>query len=421
MNRPVSTATTPLLRRLNVAAVLEYLMGAAAVTGTEVMTATGLSRPTVHAACDHLINLGWVVELDGRRPEGDGRPGRPARCYRFNAEAGYVLGIDLGEHKVSVMLANLKGETVAAITEPGRADDSASTRLASTRRAIRSASKAAGIESSQILAAGMGVPAPVTPAGRLVASADTDYLPGMGDIDIVKSVGRGHHWPVLLENDANLAALGERWKGVGAGVDDLIVILSGERLGAGIVLSGQLIRGFGGGAGELTFLELVDGVGDTRGIGAFARIQAQNAVTAIGKVRTSRVKHNGADEPSGHPSDAPPVLFNADSASITGDLVTAAARVGDPLATKILAQVADRMSRVIGVLATMLNPQLVVIGGASAEAFDLIHDSIAQRLPAYTKQPPQLEPSRLGDQGVMLGAVRLALDHIQTHVFDTLN
>ncbi|SDO67760.1 Sugar kinase of the NBD/HSP70 family, may contain an N-terminal HTH domain [Nakamurella panacisegetis] len=420
MNTAESTATTPLLRRLNMAAVLEYLMGVSAVTGSEVMTATGLSRPTVHAACDHLINLGWVVELDGRRPEGDGRPGRPARCYQFNAEAGYVLGIDLGEHKVSVMLADLRGEAVATATERSEPDDSAATRLATTRRAIRSASKTAGVESSQILAASIGVPAPVTPAGRLVASSDPEYLPGMADVDIVKGVRRGHHWPVLLENDANLAVLGERWKGVGVGVDNLIVILSGERLGAGLVLGGQLIRGFGGGAGELTFLELVEGIGDTHGIGAFARIQARDAVATLRKAKRGPSARSG-DEDSRHPADALLALSQGDPARITGDLVTAAARAGDPVAVEILGRVAERMARVVGVMATMLNPQMVVIGGASAEALELIHDPIAQRLSAYTKQPPQLERTRLGDRGVLLGAVRLALDHVQTHVFDALN
>lgn len=60
------------------------------------MAVLGLSRPTVHTVCESLIQLGWVTEVQDRRPQGGRRPGRPNRCYQFNAHAGYVLGIDLG-------------------------------------------------------------------------------------------------------------------------------------------------------------------------------------------------------------------------------------------------------------------------------------------------------------------------------------
>ncbi|WP_345711705.1 helix-turn-helix domain-containing protein, partial [Kineococcus glutinatus] len=111
-----ATPTTALLRRLNAGAVLDALRGArapgsgavgGAMTGTEVMAATGLSRPTVHTVCDALIDLGWVREAAGG--EETARPGRPARRYAFDARAGYVLGVDLGAHKVTVVLADLVG------------------------------------------------------------------------------------------------------------------------------------------------------------------------------------------------------------------------------------------------------------------------------------------------------------------------
>lgn len=409
-----STATAPLLRRINVSAVLEYLMAAGAVTGSEVMAATGLSRPTVHTVCDHLIDLGWVTELEGRRPEGDGRPGRPARCYQFNALAGCVLGIDLGENKVSVVLADLRGDQLASITsEFSDIHVSARDRVVLTRRALRAALKAAGADKSAVLAAAMGVAAPVTSSGHLLVSGG--YLPGMAAVDIAKSVGRGYDWPVLLENDANLAALGERWRGVAIGVDDLIVVLAGERMGAGLYLGGQLIRGHDGGAGELGFLELVEGVSGTDGIGATARMMGQAAVAASAVGGRSA----GGDRPDGGPQTLVD-LTGGDPGRVTGSLVTAAARAGDPAAVEILDVIAERMARVVGILAGMLNPQMVVIGGGSADALELIHDLIVQKLPPFTKEPPQIEPTSLGDRGVLWGAIRLALDHVQTHVFDSM-
>ena len=91
------------------------------------------------------------------------------------------------------------------------------------------------------------------------------------DVGLRTALQELHGWTVLLENDANLAALGERWRGSGAGVDDLVVLLAGERLGAGVLESGRLLHGRGGAAGEMGYLDLVEGVGSSDGIASLAR------------------------------------------------------------------------------------------------------------------------------------------------------
>ena len=91
------------------------------------------------------------------------------------------------------------------------------------------------------------------------------------DVGLRSALKELHGWTVLLENDANLAALGERWRGSGAGVDDLVVLLAGERLGAGVMESGRLLHGRGGAAGEMGYLDMVEGVGSSDGIAALAR------------------------------------------------------------------------------------------------------------------------------------------------------
>ncbi len=408
-----ATATAPLLRRLNASAVLAYLIGVGPVTGSEIMTATDLSRPTVHAACDDLIALGWVVEVDGRRPEGDGRPGRPARCYRFNAQAGYVLGVDLGEWKVSVRLADLQGrplmDTVVEFSG-NRAD--AQERVRGTRHGIRRVLRQAAVDVSSVLCACVGVAAAVRPNGRIYPSADPDYLPGLADVNIAEAVGRGNAWAVLVENDANLAVLAERWQGVAAGVDDVVLVLAGERMGAGIVVGGRLLRGATGAAGELAFFDLDDGVSDTHGIGATARMAGEVAVT------DARRRSRGAG-PAPDPGSLVG-LAGDDPDHVTGLLVEQAAAHGDPVAVAILEHVAARMSRVVGVLSTLLNPDLVVIGGGVSEVVERLKAPILAGLPAFVKQPPRLEASALGESGALVGAVRRALDHAESTIYQTL-
>ena len=98
MRLPKETAspTSPMLRRFSAKAVFDALRAGGPMTGSDLMAATGINRSTVHEICNDLIGAGWIRELDPRRPAGESRRGRRARVYEFNADAGRVLGIDLG-------------------------------------------------------------------------------------------------------------------------------------------------------------------------------------------------------------------------------------------------------------------------------------------------------------------------------------
>ena len=404
------TATAPLLRQLNGLTVLEYLWSVEQATGSEIMDATKLSRPTVHAACDDLISRGVVVELAARPAGGPGQAGRPARCYQFNAALGSVLGIDLGEWKVTVLLADLRGRPMSETTVdlPSHLAD-ARERVTATRAGIRRVLREAPATAGPVLCAGVGVAAAVRPDGSIYPSADPSYLPGMADIDLPAAIGRGYPWPVLVDNDANLALLAERSYGVATGADDVVLLLAGERLGAGILANGKLLRGHGGAAGELAFLELVDGVGNTHGIGAVARMLGEDAIR-----RTSRTPGVGALPPF---TDETLLRLAGDSAEhLTGKLVADAARAGDTTAQAILDHIAERIARVVIVLSGLLNPQLVVIGGGASGVLDQIGEDIRRQFSGFLKQAPQILASTLGDRAVVLGAVQAALQQTRTAI-----
>ena len=98
---------------MNSAAVLGYALEAETFNATEVMEATGLTRATVLGLCDELAELGWIDELGDARAAGQYSMGRPARRYRLRETAGYILGIDAGQHTATVMVADLRGKTLA--------------------------------------------------------------------------------------------------------------------------------------------------------------------------------------------------------------------------------------------------------------------------------------------------------------------
>ncbi|MDN5934525.1 MAG: ROK family protein, partial [Pseudonocardia sp.] len=251
-------------------------------------------------------------------------------------------------------------------------------RLAVTHDACLRALDAAGAAPAQLLGAVLGVPAPVTADGHAVAVEG--YLPGLAALDLRSAL----LVPAIVENDANLAVAAERWLGVARGIDDVTLVLGGERLGAGVCMGGRVVRGHRGGVGEMGFLDLVAGVGDTAAIGHLAR--------AWGSDRFGR--------------------------PVTAEEVTAAVRAGDPAALDVLDAVARRIARALAVLATLLDPELIVVGGAVAAAGDVLLTPLEREVARLTARPVRLAASTLADRGVLLGAVRVALDDVRPRLLD---
>jgi predicted NBD/HSP70 family sugar kinase len=396
---PAPTPAATSVRQVNAGIIWRALRDSGPMTGSELMALSGLSRPTVHAVCDDLITRGLVTEIESRSATGDSGAGRPARQYEARSDAGHVVAIDLGAKKVTVAVADLHGTTKALETVAFRDERvPAAERMDIVRQAVRTTLDASHVDPDLVLGVAMGVPSPVDGDGH-VAAAD-HYLPGMARLDLRSTLEDEFGWSTLVENDANLAVIGERWRGVAQGVDDVVEVLAGYRLGSGVVLGGRLLRGTGGGAGELKFLGLVEGVGNTDAIAELAEVMASES-EALGRPLSRPVAAADRDE-RGRPA---------------ARIVLECARSGDPVALDIVERIVDRLARALAVISTFLNPSLIVIGGGVAGAGDLILPGLRAALPDLTDTPPRLEVSSLGDHAVVTGAVRTALDEVEAHLF----
>ncbi|WP_239437323.1 ROK family transcriptional regulator [Arthrobacter alpinus] len=387
------TANTPQqLRQTNMSAILGVMRRSGAVTGTDLIEATGLARATVIAVCDDLIQAGWVRELPAQRTAV--QKGRPARVFEFDATAGVVVGLDFGVAKTTALVADLRGSILAKATESlGEFTAPDAERLASIDKAIATALASAGVTHEAVLVAGVGIAAPVDRAGKIPHSQP--FWENF-DIGIQENLRDRYGWPVLLGNDANLAAMAERWMGVGVGTEDLAVMLAGERIGFGLMESGRLLHGAAGRSGEVGLLHLVDGVGTPEGIAMLARDMAL-AVVAKGSAAT---------------------VLSTLEGDITAEAVFAAAAQGDAVAGRILNDIAERMARVIALIATFVDPELVVIGGAVAASSAVLLPPLQVALAGFMPNPPKVAVSTLGDAIVTLGAVRLALDYVEKHALE---
>jgi predicted NBD/HSP70 family sugar kinase len=372
----MSTPAPSLLRQLNAAEVLGFAWTVDAFTASDVIGHTGLTRSTAIGVSGDLVEHGWLRELENQRANGNGYSmGRPARRYSLNVEAGCFVGVDAGEHSTRVIVADLRGDELAH-RECALEGEPAS-RVAHVEQCVDEV--LASLGSPNVLAVTIGVPAPVDAAGRSPQRHEfwARLNPGMAEA----FADRG--WIVLVDNDANLAALAEGWRGAGVGVDNYITMLSGERLGSGIVVDGSLLRGRDGAAGEMEFLSQVAGVGSAHGIAWLARTWAR-------------------DPHDGHSPSAAEVL-------------TAAAR-GEASARRILNRLADRFALVFTALTNLVDTELIIVSGAVSGSVGQLLELVADRLPVrVTSSPPRLVASALGENAVALGAVRKALTHVQAN------
>ncbi|WP_138966167.1 ROK family transcriptional regulator [Streptomyces sp. YIM 121038] len=365
-----------LLRRINSSVVLHALRAADFATLTEITRATGLSRPTVEGVVEGLIEAGLVVETD----VDDGaarRQGRPARKFRFRAEAGHLLGLEIGPHRVAAVLSDLHGKILGTAAKDVSETASADERLERLRGAVADLLRRAGVARGSLRAVGVGSPGIVEADGSVRLST---ALPGWTGLPLGERLRRSFKCPVLVENDANAAAVAEHWKGAATKSDDLVFVLAGLSPGAGSLIGGRLHRGYGGAAGEIGALHL------------------------LGREVKPETLLSTTDEPL-HPLDEQAVAE-----------VFAHAREGDERALAAVDRFIRRLVHDVAALVLALDPELVVVGGWAA-GLDGVLDPLRRELARYCLRPPRVALSMLGEAAVATGALRLALDHVEDELF----
>ncbi|GBP99212.1 transcriptional regulator [Streptomyces spongiicola] len=365
-----------LLRRINSAVVLQALRGSGSPTLTDLARITGLSRPTVEGAVEGLVASGLAVEAghDGGETR---RQGRPARRFRFRAEAGHLLGVEIGPHRVAVLLSGLDGRIIGTgsreVSEAACADE----RLERTRGVVADVLRRTSVARSSLRAVGVGTPGIVEADGTVRLGT---ALPGWTGLALGERLRRSFRCPVLVENDANAAAVAEHWKGAGTDSDDLVFVLAGLSPGAGSLIGGRLHRGFGGAAGEIGALHL------------------------LGREATPETLLSTTGEP----------LHPLDERAVAG--VFAEARVGDERARAAVDRFIQRLVHDVAALVLALDPELVVVGGWAA-GIDGVLPPLREELSRYCLRPPRVALSLLGEAAVATGALRLALDHVEEQLF----
>ncbi|MDX6362663.1 MAG: hypothetical protein QOC85_1673 [Streptomyces sp.] len=370
------------LRSTNERLLLDRLRTGGAASRAQLARETGLSKPTVSSALAALEEAGLVREAGTHAPE----RGRVAVLYAPDPAAGHALGIDIGRGWLRVALASLDGEVVARADVRNRARTSGAMAelVVSTAHQVVANS---GVRPDEVAHAVVGTPGVYDEKRRRVRYAM--HLPGWGRAGLFDRMRDELGIPLEVHNDANLAALGEYTYGVGAGSRLFAYIMIGTGLGMGVVSEGRLFTGAHGGAGEIGFLPWPGGQKpDT----------LEDAVSGEAVVESAR-------------------LFGM-TGQLTAKAVFDAARQGNPAAVKAVGLEGERIAHTVAAAAAVLDPDLVVLGGAVAHSVDLLLRPVRETLRTLTPLRPKVVPSRLGEDAVLLGAVATALGTARDVVFE---
>jgi predicted NBD/HSP70 family sugar kinase len=377
-------ATPPLLKHLNERTILEAIRAAAPISRAEISRRAGISKPTVSLALQSLLDAGLVREAS-RSPDG---PSYGALFFEPVPEAAYVLGLDLGARFLRGAVCDLAGEIRARQDVELRGAD-ADGALEAIAELHGSLVAAAVLPVERIDGVVLGVPG-VVDAATSRLQLTTPNIPGLEGRPFAAEVRERLGAAITLENDVNLAAVGEHWAGVAQGVDDFAFLSVGTGLGMGLVLGGELHRGNHGAAGEVDWA--------LAGLSEEVDPSAEGVAALAARIGTGSSFETSLEPPY----DARDIF--------------AAARRGDALARSVVDEEARRIAAHIAPITAVADPALVVLGGGLGSNGDLLLGPVRRLLEEWLPYAPRVEISSLGEAAVLMGALatglRAALDNV---------
>ena len=377
--------SSPVARQQSVRLVVERLLRDRSVSRAEIARSTGLSKQTISEVMRDLERDGWVHE-DGQI---QGSVGRSAVTYALRPDAAFVLGIDLGGTKLHVALADLHGEIVAESIEPTSCDGGAAV-VAQIDRMKDALLQRASVSAQRLRGGVMGSPGMVDPASGSIAIAPN--IPGLDSLDVRAALRERLGIDITIENDVNLAAIGEHWRGNSRRARSFAFIAVGTGIGMGIFSDGYLVRGARGAAGEIAYLPLGGDPYDARGL-RFGTLE-----TAIGSAGIVERYLGLGGSPGSTVRDVFDRLDIEEAARITIDEVS---RI---LTTAILA------------VHSILDSEIIILGG-SIGARPELKLRIDEHLGRCMREPVRIELSALGNRATLIGAIGSAIDLVHRSQF----
>lgn len=386
----------------NLQAILLSLLQHSRVSRVELAEKTCLSTTTITNLTAELLEQGIIVEEGDKTTEERRKVGRPRTLLQIIPDARYAVGVHIGIGILRVAVTNLHAEVVHNNDMPIDRATPAEVVLQSIGDLIETTIRQSGVDVARIIGVGVG------------ASGLVDHTTGVNvlaprlnwhNVDIRAPLQNRIGLPVYVENNVRAMALAEAFFGAGRGIDVLAFVYGRIGVGAGFIVNGRLFRGSGAGAGEIGHTIVIPKGGDEcvcGNRGCLETLVSETVLIQQAETLASINPHSILADYLGGESTVRPI-----------DRVFNAARDGDRLARKMIEESAFYLGIALANLVNVLNPQLILLGGIFAEAYDLFQpvaeDTMCKNAVAGLGDNVQLKPASFGWQTGVLGGASLVL------------
>jgi glucokinase len=371
---------------VNESLVFDAVRAKGATTRLAIADELGLSPATVARAVTRLLRHGLISEEGGKSPGS----GRPRGIITFNESAGAILAVNLGAQWCRGVVTDLAGNIRGEHSLPTR---QAGTAYGSLLLAIRTLQDLATSNGLGDCVLAVSVPAILDlDTGEAIAGPNLEW----DHFDLVSRLRSDIGLPVVVENEAKLTALAHAWRGMGQGLADFAVLSIGTGVGGAVVANGQLLKGAHNAAGEIGFL-LVDQAQIGRPmVGSLGGLESVLAGPSIARRASELMAADGR---------AP-----ASVVDISARGVFEAAKAGDPIAQRVVAEALDHVAMAIIGFAAAVDPQRVILDGAIGRALEPYTADIAARVEPRLPRTPEIVVSDLHPNARLVGAIAAGLD-----------
>ena len=311
----------------------------------------------------------------------------------------YIYGIDIGGTTVKMGLFDEKGDMLEKWEIVTRKENNGENILPDIVKSIKEKNTEKSIETDDILGIGMGVPGPITEDGRVLKCANLGWGIFSGADEMSKLTGVEK---VKVGNDANVAALGEQWRGGGRGFDNIVMVTLGTGVGGGIIMDGKILTGENGAAGEIGHITVNPKETLTCGCGCKGCLEQYSSATGV--IRMAKERLEASDKPSELRK------FSADE--IGGKEVFDAYKAGDELAAEAVNEFAIYLGMGLGNVASVVDTQAFVIGGGLSKNGPVVIDIVKEQYRKnvmFALKNTEFRLAELGNDAGMYGAVRMVL------------
>ncbi|MDQ0253334.1 glucokinase [Evansella vedderi] len=387
------TNTPNYLKHLNKKKILQYLRDNSETSRAEISSALSISKPTVSAIVDELIAEEWLYEKESAVASSLG--GRKPIHLFFNHSAHYMIGIDIGGTLVEIGILNMAGDILALDrfeTQVALKEEDLLSKICNT---VKGLLQKESLASDKVMAVGVGAPGITDTENGIVIEA-----PSLGWVNfpLRSELEKQLQLPVYVDNDVNVAVLGEQWKGKAKDAENIILITLGTGVGCGIIVNGQLYRGASYAAGEVGYMitdknEAKEGYDDI--FDGYGFLDSHVGGPSIVKRMERKLKATTNDHP-------------LKRERLTAKRIFDYAKQNDPLASEVIEETVDHIAYALVNVICIFNPQYVILGGGISKSGDWFLPKVEKVLEKHLPLQTEISTTKLDNLSI-IGAGALCL------------